>query len=75
MPQDDGKWLHVKETTEIGEGKMCVRSTCDLLLRMPQWLPLSKPHHLLAISDPCRGKQQHFPCLRLLVSLFNMAEY
>ena len=20
--QDDGKWLHVKETTEIGEGKM-----------------------------------------------------
>jgi len=22
LPQDDGKWLHVKETTEIGEGKM-----------------------------------------------------
>ncbi len=26
--QDDGKWLHVKETTEIGEGKMFSPGKC-----------------------------------------------
>ena len=40
MLQDDGKWLHVKETTEIGEGKMCVTPT------YPPWSLCQQLHRL-----------------------------